>query len=402
MLQFTKRSYTLHILRIMDSSEILTTDANNLYLSGLKARSSSPNKESTQRFMRNLLGEVERARIELSSRAWKITPSRPFIINERGHTRKIEGNTPYDRMILHSYIDYAVEPILSRYLIYDNYASQVGKGVDLARSRFAQFLHKAYRQYGHNKFYVLLIDFAKFYDNIQHQKLFDVLMQYLPHESFHEYMLWTIFESFKVDVSYMSDEEYSGCLDTKYVALNDIDYIGTKEKFMYKSLNIGNQASQIFSIFYPVRIDNYLRIVNSEHFHGRYMDDTFIISDSKEHLRRTIAEVTEIAHDMGIFVHQNKTQIYRVDKNFKFLNRIYKMTDSGHLQIRLHSSTVDRECQKLKKYKRLIQDQTISLVYACNQFECWKGMFYKYMSKQQRERMNEVGGYLYETIYCKT
>lgn len=373
----------------MDNSEIVTTDSNNLYLSAMRAKSSSPHKESTQKFTRNILSEIARAQEELHSRKWKISPMRPFLINERGHIRKIEGNTCYDRMVIHSYIDYAVAPELEKYLIFDNYASQIGKGVSLARNRFAEFMHKAYRTYGNNNFYILIIDFAKFYDNVQHEKLYRVLMNYLPHEEFHDYMLWQIFESFKVDVSYMNDEEYKNCLNEKYISLDHIHDKHLGEKYMYKSLNIGNQGSQIFSIFYPTRIDNYLRIVKGEKLHGRYMDDTFIISNNIQHLKQTQKELEPICEDMGLFINLKKTQIYKANTNFKFLNRIYRMTNTGHLIERLDSSTVTRERRKLKKFRNLVENGKMSFTDADNQFRCWRGMFYRYMSKEQRNNMDK-------------
>ena len=106
------------------NSEDITTDANNLYISSLKVRKSSPNKVATMRFMQNQITDIGRAQEELHNRIWKIEQMKPFIISERGHIRKIQGNTPYDRMIIHSYIDYCLEPLLSKYMIYDNYAGQ--------------------------------------------------------------------------------------------------------------------------------------------------------------------------------------------------------------------------------------------------------------------------------------
>ena len=110
------------------TSEEIVTNADILNLSAKRVRKSSPKKPLTIQFMSKVLTEIGRAQEELRSRSWKIENMRPFLIRERGHIRKIQGNVPYDRMIIHSYVDYYLEPILRRYLIYDNYASQDGKG----------------------------------------------------------------------------------------------------------------------------------------------------------------------------------------------------------------------------------------------------------------------------------
>lgn len=358
----------------MDISEEITTDANNLYYSSLKVRKSSPKKQSTRKFMQNLLVEIQKAQTELQDRTWHIEQMKPFLISERGHIRKIQGNTPYDRMILHSYIDYCLEPLLKKYLIYDNYASQKYKGTELARIRFKRYLSNMFRECGTNKFYVLLIDFKKFYDNIQHQKLFDAVMNKIPHEEFHEYILWTILDSFKVDVSWMNNYEYETCMNNVYSALDHLHEKPLGQKYMAKSLNIGNQASQLFSIFYPTRIDNYCKIIRGIKRYGRYMDDIYIIHQNKDFLWSVLDGIRPICEDMGLFLNEKKTQLYRADCDFKYLNRIYKVTNTGHIIERLAPNTIYREEYKIKKYVELGKDVD-------SQFKSWIGSFGHHMTQ---------------------
>lgn len=376
----------------MDESEIITTDGTNLYKSSMKVRASSPTKQSTRKFMQEHMVEIDRAQCELHDRTWQIEPMKPFLISERGHVRKIQGNTPYDRMIIHSYIDYCLEPILSKYLIYDNYASQTGKGTELARKRFKQFLSDMYRECNTNKFYVLLIDFKKFYDNIQHQKLFDEVMSKLPHEEFHEYMLWTILDSFKVDVSWMTDEEYANRMNTVYVALDHLYDRQDGLRFMEKSLNIGNQASQLFSIFYPTRIDNYCKIVRGVKKYGRYMDDICMIHHDKDFLWSVLDGIRPICDDLGLFLNKKKTQLYRADCDFKYLNRIYKVTSSGHIMERLAPNTIYREEYRLKKYTELGKDID-------GQFKSWIGSFGHHMTKWEIDKIYALKD---EVAKCRT
>lgn len=362
------------------NSEFITTDVNNLYNAAKRVRESSSNKQTTQRFMRDKLHEIARAQEELHNRTWKIEQMRPFLIYERGHKRKIQGNTPYDRMILHSYLDFSLEPELAPFLIYDNYASQVGKGVDLARKRFKNYLGSAYREYGNNQFYMLSIDFKKFYDNVQHQKLYDEIMRHIPYDPFHEYMLWTILDSFKVDVSWMNDDEYEHCMGTVYVALDHVNEELKGEKYMAKSLNIGNQASQLFSIFYPTRIDNYFKIVRGMKRYGRYMDDISVIHNDKDLLWQLLDEVYPICEDMGLFINEKKTQIHKVNGEFKYLNRVYKVSESGYIGERLVTDTIKREKRRIKKYNGV--GKPID-----NQYKSWNGSFEPHMTMHQKEDM---------------
>lgn len=369
--------------------EKVVCDAENLFKASQKVIKTSPNKQSTVYFRRKRLSEIKRAQEELHAMTWEIKPMKPFLLNERGHQRKIIGNTPYDRMIIHSYIDYGLEPLLRKHLIYDNYASQTGKGTSLARKRFKDFLNRAYREYGHNRIYVLLIDFAKFYDNVQHEKLKAEILRKIPYDPFHEYMLTTILKSMETDVSFMTDEEYEHCMETKYSALDHLTE-HRKEKFMPKGLQIGNQASQLFSIYYPTRIDTFLRCTEGLKYHGRYMDDTFIIHSDKTYLRALTERVRDIAEEMGIFIHDRKTQISRADKGVKFLNRMYRVDDYGCVSERILSSTVTRERRKLKKFKTMLDDGSMTYAKIDNQYRPWMGNFGQYMSGKQRNELNHL------------
>ena len=365
------------------TEEEITIDANNLWYSGQKVRKSSPDKAATQNFMRNLLINIDSAIDDIVNRTWDIKWMKPFLIKERGHTRKIQGNIPYDRMILHSYLDFSLEPRLRKYLIYDNYASQVNKGVSLARNRFKDQLHSAYREYGNNKFYVLFLDFRKFYDNIQHQKLADAIFSKIDYNEFDEYMIWTILNSFKVDVSWMTTEEYLHCMESVYVALDHIHSNYGGKKFMHKSLNIGNQGSQLFSIFYPTRIDNFVKIVMGFKRYGRYMDDMEFIHKDKSVLWNMLDRLLPICDDMGLYLNLKKTQLYRVDNDFKYLNRIYKMTDTGHIIERLSPSTIIREERQIKRYPNI--NKSID-----SQFKAWCGGFTPYMTEWEIEHVNNL------------
>lgn len=370
----------------MMNIEEVTTDPYNLFEASNKVRKSSPNKYLTQQFMNQRLINIKRAQEELHQRCWKITDMLPFIISERGHLRQIKGNIPYDRTIMHSYVDNCLQPYLSKYLIYDNYASQPQKGTSVARDRFKKFLGEAYRYYGTNKFYVLLTDFRKFYDNVQHEILFNEIMRKIPYDEFHEYMIWTILDSFKVDVSWMTDEEYTNCMNDVYIALDHIHEKPLGQKYMSKSLNIGNLASQLFSVYFPTRIDTYCKIVKQIRWYGRYMDDISIIHNNKDFLWKTLDELQPICDELGLYINHRKTQLFRVDTEFKYLNRIYSITNTGHIKERIAPNTLYREQRMLKKLKNV--NKPIDL--REEQFRSWIGSFKHSMSYWEIERIYKI------------
>lgn len=68
---------------------------------------------------------------------------------------------------------------------------------------------------------------------------------------------------------------------------------------MHKSVNIGDQLSQILGIYYPYPIDNYVKYVRSQKFYGRYMDDWYIMNPSKEELQDLLNHIRDIAKERG-------------------------------------------------------------------------------------------------------
>lgn len=91
-------------------------------------------------------------------------------------------------------------------------------------------------------------------------------MKLFNDDEFIDWLLTLIFKGFQIDVSYMSDEEYEACMTDTF---NKLEYRNipkeklTGEKWMEKSVNIGDQLSQVIGIYYPYPIDNYVKYVLS-------------------------------------------------------------------------------------------------------------------------------------------
>lgn len=367
------------------------SDLNKLYRAFLESKRGSSWKPQVQMYEMDYLAKLVATSNELESHAYYARKGSSFIVNERGKQRNIRSNPFSDRVVRRSLCDECLTPTLRQYLIHDNGASLPGKGISFTRRRFEQHLHEFYRKHG-NEGYILLIDFSKYYDNIQHQKLRDKIKKYIKDEE----ILWLfdkVLENFKIDVSYLNDELYSKCLDMKFDGdkqskLNP-KYL-TGEKFMEKSLAIGDQVSQICSIFFPAEIDNYCKIVRSIRFYGRYMDDSYIISDDKNFLHEMLNEITKIANKLGIFINEKKTRIMKLNQPFTYLKLRYKLTSTGHLVKRINPQAVTRERRKLKKYRGLVNDGRMSLEDAKTSFKSWYGSYEKLLSYRTRNNMRAL------------
>lgn len=367
-------------------------DANALIASFNKCTHGSIWKESVQKYEINLLENTRNQIRLLENKKYKQKPFNEFPLNERGKTREIKAIHISDRVILRDLCDYILNPQLSKYLIYDNGASVKGKGIDFTRRRFEAHLHKFYRQYHTNEGYILMIDFSKFFDNVKHENLMDIFRKYLYDEELLEFLEQSL-ENFRVDVSFLNDEEYKNCLN---ILFNSIQYayidkdLLTGEKFMNKSIGIGSQLSQISGLIYPMEIDNYCKIVKGIKYYGRYMDDIYIIHQNKQFLQDLLKEIEIICEKYGIFINHKKTQIIKLTKTIIFLKTRYNLTKTGKIIKRISKDSISRERRKLKKYKKLLDQGKMAYKDIEEAYGSWRGNLKGYLSYHTLQNMDKL------------
>ena len=299
-----------------------------------------------------------------------------------------------------SLCDEILLPKIRPKIIYDNSASIKGRGMSHARKRFEIHIRKAYREYGSDS-YILFGDFKKFYDNIIHKIVKKMLLELVDDDEFISWLLDVIFDGFKIDVSYMTDEEYDACLHNVFDKLKYRQTIPkdilTGEKFMEKSVNIGDQISQIIGIFYPHRIDTYVKFVRSQKYYGRYMDDWYLICRTKEELIDIYNGICEIAKELGIHINTKKTRIVKLCSSYKFLQVKYEMTEDGKLYKKINPKRVVCFRCKIKKLAIKVLEGTSTYENVENTFKSWMGAYYKLLTKVQRENLIT----LYEDLFNK-
>ena len=375
-------------------------DANVIYDAGTKAMTGSKFKYATQLFEMNHL--LYTAMLQQSLLDGSYTPSEgnKFLIRERGKPRYITSNSMADKTINHIICDSILTPALSKYLIYDNGASQKGKGVDFHRRRFEAHLHRYYIQHGTNEGYIMLGDFSGYYANIPHDKCREVLEQFLtrsvsnPAELRYTLgLLARIFRTFRVDVSRFTDEEIQAMRESKVdsmLNLNADPAALTGQKFLDKGVDIGNQTSQNIGLIYPYRFDNYAKIVAGIEGYGRYTDDFYAISESREELLSLLDGLRMIAREFGIIINERKTRIVKLSGFYRHLQNGYSLTETGRVIRKINPKSITRERRKLKAYKRLLDAKKITYEEIENIFKSWLGGNYKRMSHRQIYNMTDL------------
>ncbi len=363
----------------------------------MKAKVGSDWKPQVQKFEMNLLTELVKLQEELQSKTFKLSPPNEFILNERGRTRVISGDHIRDRVIKRALCDEVLTPSIEKYLIHDNGASLKGKGVGFTRNRFESHLRRYYLENGSNEGYILLGDYTKYFDNIQHKLLVD-MFKGIVKNGLAIWLLEKVLEQARIDVSFMNKEEFAESLNAVFNSLEHekIDKsLLTGEKYLAKHMNIGDQVAQVAGIFYPHRLDNYIKIVEGVKYYGRYMDDFYIIHHDKDYLKNLVKAIEVEAVKGGIVLNAKKTRVCKLSEHWRYLQIQYALTSSGRIIKKIHPKRLATMRRKLKKLvKKLTEVEFV------NYYNSWFKNYYKIMSRQQRSNMNKLFQSLKEENYA--
>ena len=346
------------------------TSATALYDAFQKAKKESDWKASVQRFEMSILQNVFALQKELRERTYKQHPFVSFTLHERGKTRLIKAVSIRDRVVQRSLCENVLDPILQPKLIHDNGASVEGKGIAFTRRRLVNHLAKFIRKHGTNG-YILKIDFSKFFDNIDHDIAINALRKHIDDPDVLD-VTRGFFDAFKIDVSDLEDTEI-GYYKTHPIDLLDLKESKGGKQFLNRSLGIGSQVSQIIGIYHPTPIDFYCKTKKRCKFYGRYMDDIYIIHESKEHLAEVLEGVRKIAKELRLFISDKKTRITPLSQGFRFLKVRYDILPSGRILRRLDRDSFVRERRRLHTYRRLLDEGRITRLDVSNFYQSYKG-----------------------------
>ena len=190
-----------------------------------------------------------------------------------------------------------------------------------------------------------------------------------------------------IDVSYMTPAEFEAAKREKFKLL-DYRRAGhgdehRGEKFLRKSLSVGDPTSQIIAVAFTTPIDKLITIVHSQSFYEKYMDDSVTICQDLKKAQKLRKAFIQEAEKYKLFVHPEKTRTCRIDRTFTFLQFRYRIAANGHVIVKIGRNTIPRMRRKLKKLKKLIDSGKRSPERAPEVFRSWIGNYKKVMSKRQ-------------------
>lgn len=297
-------------------------------------------KESTQRYLSDMLQKNLELREEILSGQYRVNPTIDFTLNERGHIRQIEATVVRDRIVQKSLMKHILTPSLTPYLIYDNYASMKQRGTSFARKRFEIMLHRYIRKYGTDG-YILLIDVKKYFNNIDHDVLKRLIAPRLK--------------------------------DQPEDVMQLIHYVIDTSSKTGKGLNLGSECPQIFAIYYLNPVDQFVKVVKGVKYYGRYMDDIFVIGRSKSELRTLLTEIESKLAELLLEVNHHKTHIVKLRHGFTWLQIKYTVTPTGHITKAMSHNKIVRERRRLKAFRRQLDLGVMTEPQIWEAYQSWRG-----------------------------
>lgn len=262
-------------------------------------------------------------------------PFYEFDLYERGHLRHIRSVTVRERGVQRCLSDHALVPLVTRSFVYDNGASMKDKGYTFAIRRIEAHLHRHFRKYG-NEGYILLFDFKRFFDNVCHKVIFDV-----------------------VDKS-VRDERLNWLTKHFVSAFGDA------------GLGLGSQISQVLALASANRLDHYIKEVCRVGKSARYMDDGYLIHHDKSFLEKCLEGIKMICNKIGIVMNVKKTCIVKLSHGFTFLKARFFLTKTGKVVKKIYKRSVVIERRKLKRLRSRVNDGLMTPQDVFQSFQSWR------------------------------
>ena len=306
----------------------------NLYKSYKKCRRNVAWKASVQKYITQAPMLINQTFKKLQAGKFRSSGFYEFDINERGKIRHIKSTTINERVVQRCLCDHALVPMLSPTFIYDNGASLTNRGYHFSIRRIVRHLQEHYRKHG-TEGYILLFDFSKFFDSVSHE-----LCKRIMREHFTDERIITLTDHF-------------------------IDMFGDC------GLGLGSQISQTFALASANRLDHYVKEILRIRGYGRYMDDGYVIHESKEYLQRCLDGIRRICSELEITLNEKKTQIVKISHGFVWLKCRFYVTENGKVVRKIHKKSIARERRKLKKFIPLLDQGIMSYTDARTAYQSW-------------------------------
>jgi hypothetical protein len=152
-------------------------------------------------------------------------------------------------------------------------------------------------------------------------------------------------------------------------------------------MTLGSQVSQVMAVAVPNSLDHAIKDKLGIRPYERYMDDTVSAHATKAEAWAAHAVKVEEAEKLGLKMNPKKTKVVKASRGFKFMQVMYRVTDTAKLIKTLAKSGIIRMRRKLKKFAGLIRAGKMTKDQAYESFGSWLGNSYHAAAYRQRKTM---------------
>ena len=211
--------------------------------------------------------------------------------------------------------------------------------------------------YEKKKIYVLKIDISKYFYNINHNIMINMVNEKIKDERVLD-MLKVILDT--TDNDYVNKTILS-VVNREIYKVNKLNISTIEKEKLIKELKsiplyrkgyglpIGNMSSQILAVFFLNKVDHFVKEKLGCKYYIRYMDDLVILGNDKEELKNVFENVSKYIESFDLNVN-NKSGIYSLSDGVNFLGYNFRVFNNK-LIIRYRSDTIKRVNKRLKNLK---------------------------------------------------
>ena len=307
-------------------------DFDNMYRAFRKAKCGKGHKKSAARFNLAALDGIHSLITQLKDKTYRVSDYTEFKVYEPKE-RVIQTTSFKDKVIQHSLCDNVIMPRLQRVFIPDNCSGQIGKGTLYGLNRLSEQMLQFYRRYGF-KGYILKCDISKFFYNISHDQLKDIVHYHFRDE----------------DICWLCDL-----------------YIDSTPG---KGIPLGNQINQGFALLYLDGMDKLIKYELGIEFYGRYMDDFWLIHPSKAYLKHCLEVITGYLETLDLTLN-GKTQIFPFKNGVSYLGFHTYITPRGKTIRKLKNQNKRNAQRRFIRMARLVAAGELPEEKFRASFEAW-------------------------------
>lgn len=323
-----------------------------LYKAYKNARKGKRQKAGTAQYEANALAFTERLSHILLTQKYKPSKFETFYVYEP-KKRLIQAPAFVDKVVQHALVDEILYDAITRSFIRDNHASQIGKGTHVGLDRLKEHMQDYFRkrkgrdeaerraaglpprpleEWAYAEGWVLKADVHHFFASITRETVKQQLREKVEDDQVYELMC---------------------------------TYIDST-----KGLPLGYQTSQLLALMYLDKFDHWVKEGLRIKYYGRYMDDFYLIHESKAYLQQCRREIEEYLATLDLKLNE-KTNIFPLQNGIDFLGFHTYLDKKGGVIRKLRRSSIKRMKGRLRRWEHEYREGKITRADVWPSFQSW-------------------------------